>query len=139
MAKKKNTIPSGFEGILDNIFTNPEEGEGVTNIDDMNTEIVSELNSMNPTNLIDCSRERMCDAIPKCSSLQDYLLITNGHDFVNLFCKVTNGHHGQNMVKAIEATMRGTFSIEDFKSTDLYKSLLAYQNSNNLTIVPEVA
>jgi hypothetical protein len=37
MAKKKNTIPSGFEGILDNIFTNPEEGEGVTNIDDMNT------------------------------------------------------------------------------------------------------
>ena len=35
MAKKKNTIPSGFEDILGNIYSNAEEGGGVTNIDDM--------------------------------------------------------------------------------------------------------
>ena len=35
MAKKKNTIPSGFEDILGNIYSNAEEGEGVTNIDEL--------------------------------------------------------------------------------------------------------
>lgn len=34
MAKKKNTIPSGFDDILGNIYSNAEEGEGIT---DMNT------------------------------------------------------------------------------------------------------
>ena len=38
MAKKKNTIPSEFENLLGNIgYSNPEEGEGVTNIDELNT------------------------------------------------------------------------------------------------------
>jgi hypothetical protein len=32
MAKKKNTIPSGFEDILGNIYSNAEEGEGVTDM-----------------------------------------------------------------------------------------------------------
>ena len=36
MAKKKqNTIPSGFEDILGNIYSNAEEGGGITNIDEM--------------------------------------------------------------------------------------------------------
>ena len=35
MAKKKNTIPSGFEDILGNIYSNAEQGEGITNIDDL--------------------------------------------------------------------------------------------------------
>ena len=34
--KKKNTIPSGFDDILGNIYSNAEEGEGITNIDEMN-------------------------------------------------------------------------------------------------------
>lgn len=34
MAKKKNTIPSGFEDVLGNIYSNAEQGEGIT---DMNT------------------------------------------------------------------------------------------------------
>ncbi len=33
MAKKKSTIPSGFEDILGNIYSNAEEGESVTDID----------------------------------------------------------------------------------------------------------
>lgn len=32
MAKKKNTIPSGFEDILGNIYSNAEQGEGVTDM-----------------------------------------------------------------------------------------------------------
>ena len=33
MAKKKNTIPSGFEDILGNIYSNAEQGEGTTDMD----------------------------------------------------------------------------------------------------------
>lgn len=35
MAKKKNTIPSGFDDILGNIYSNAEQGEGITNIDNL--------------------------------------------------------------------------------------------------------
>ena len=35
MAKKKNTIPSGFEDILGNIYSNAEEGESIVNVDDI--------------------------------------------------------------------------------------------------------
>ncbi len=35
MAKKKNTIPSGFEDVLGNIYSNAEEGNGISNVDDL--------------------------------------------------------------------------------------------------------
>lgn len=35
MAKKKNTIPSGFEDVLGNIYSNAEDGGGVSDIDDI--------------------------------------------------------------------------------------------------------
>ena len=35
MAKKKNTIPSGFDDILGNIYSNAEVGESITNVDDV--------------------------------------------------------------------------------------------------------
>lgn len=42
MAKKKNTIPSGFDDILGNIYSNAEQGDGITNVDTLlegNTDI----------------------------------------------------------------------------------------------------
>jgi len=45
MAKKKNTIPSGFDDILGNIYSNAEEGGGITNIDELmepNTPLVDD-------------------------------------------------------------------------------------------------
>ena len=38
MAKKKNTIPSGFDDILGNIYSNAEQGEGVTDVDNILTQ-----------------------------------------------------------------------------------------------------
>lgn len=35
MAKKKNSIPSGFEDVLGNIYSNAEQGGGVSDIDDL--------------------------------------------------------------------------------------------------------
>ena len=38
MAKKKNSIPSGFDDILGNIYSNAEQGEGVTDVDNILTQ-----------------------------------------------------------------------------------------------------
>ena len=48
--KKKNTIPSGFDDILGNIYSNAEEGGGITNIDDLmepNVPLVDENDDKN--------------------------------------------------------------------------------------------
>lgn len=51
MAKKKNTIPSGFEDILGNIYSNAEIGEGITDMDEVmepNTPLVEEDETKEP-------------------------------------------------------------------------------------------
>lgn len=49
--KKKNTIPSGFDDILGQVYSNAEEGGGVTNIDDLmepNVPLVEEDDNNEP-------------------------------------------------------------------------------------------
>lgn len=51
MAKKKNTIPSGFDDILGNIYSNAEIGEGITDVDELltpNTPLVEEDKTEEP-------------------------------------------------------------------------------------------
>ena len=51
MAKKKNTIPSEFEDILGNIYSNAEQGEGTTDMDTLmepNVPLVEENNNPEP-------------------------------------------------------------------------------------------
>lgn len=51
MAKKKNTIPSGFEDILGDIYSNAEQSEGVTDMNALmepNTPLVEEPNDNEP-------------------------------------------------------------------------------------------
>lgn len=105
------------------------------NITEMNMDIVRDLNQMNPSNQIDANREKACNAIPKCTSLKEYLSITNGHDFVNLFCKISTNTNGQISIDSIETTLRGSFSVDDFKNTKLFNDLLTYQVINGITIV----
>ncbi len=105
------------------------------NIDEMNRDIIEELNKINPDNLIDKKRIAKCKKMPKCKTLEDYFEITNGHDFINLFCKVLTNRHGTESVRTIESTLRGTFSSADFEKTKLYEDLLKYQRNNRLEII----
>ena len=101
----------------------------------MNADILSDINKQNPTNKIDSSRESLCSALTKCTKIDDYLDITNGHDFIHLFCVVCLDKHNQYSIKEIETTMRGTFGKEEFKQTILYSKLRKYQENNKLYIV----
>lgn len=101
----------------------------------MNAELLAELNTQNPTNPIDSAREAICNSLPTCSTVNEYLSITNGHDFVNLFCIVCLDKHSKTGIETIEATMRGTFGKDDFRQTMLYTNLFTYQKSKNVRIV----
>ena len=103
-------------------------------VEQMDKTIVAELNRMNPGNEIDSSRIELCEELPKCESLQDYLMITNGHDFVNLFAKVA-GRKKKAGEDNVEISMQSTFGPEEFKVTSLYNSLLSYQTNKKVVIV----
>ena len=104
-------------------------------IDIMETEILQEINAQNPTNCIDDSRMSKHSALPKCTSESDYLNITNGHDFIDLFCKVCTDKHTNTCIDSIKVALRGTFGKEEFKQTTLYSNLLTYQTKKKLRIV----
>lgn len=104
-------------------------------ISSMEIAVLRELNNQNPNNAIDPAREALCKALPKCINLSDYLNITNGHDFIHLFCIVCLDKHSKASIEAIETTMRGTFGKNDFKQTALYANLLTYQTNKKIRIV----
>lgn len=101
------------------------------NISRMNTKIVSEINAQNPSNQLDALRLAQITAQPQCVSLSDYLLITNGHDFVRIFSKLCKNCS----IDAIESSLRCAFSSMEFKTTNLYSNLYAYEQKHNLHIV----
>lgn len=105
------------------------------NIDAMNMKIIEALNESNPDNKLDKNRIDKCKKMAKCKTFEDYLQITNGHDFINLFCKVSSNRYGEQAIKTIESTLRVAFSIVDFEKTKLFKDLLEYQSKYGLEII----
>lgn len=104
-------------------------------IEKMDEDILDELNRQNPDNTINQSREKQCCNLSKCTSLSDYLNITNGHDFINLFYKICTGNFGKGGTDAVANTLRATFGKEEFQKTELYKRLNTYQKNKQITIV----
>ncbi len=104
-------------------------------ISDMDTKILNEINCQNPDNQIDTARQAYYNILPECTSLPDYLDITNGHDFVNLFYKVCTGKHGNNGIALISSSLRSTLGKSEFKKTLLYTNLFNYQQNKKIKIV----
>lgn len=101
---------------------------------EMNKKLLSLINRSN-NNFIDAERERICENIIKCENLDDYLMITNGHDFVKLFLKTILEKNKNISKESISSSMRATFGLESFKKTNLFKKLLAYQENNHIAIL----
>lgn len=102
------------------------------NITNMDNAIVAEINHQNPNNQLNISRQNKCANLPKCTTLSNYLTITNGHDFVKMFAKMCP--RGTS-IDTITGILRGTFGQEEFKQTELYDSLKKYQSNKNVRIV----
>lgn len=99
----------------------------------MNSNIITVLNGCNQANPIDGTRIALCAKLRPCITIDDYLNITNGHDFINLLLHMCNNRNCS--IKSIESSLRSTFGIAEFRQTILYKSLYNYQSTANLDIV----
>ena len=106
------------------------------NISVMEKSIVNEINLQNPSNIIDQKRKNLCAKYSKCTSIKDYLQITNGHDYINLFCEICKKHYKGVSITSIEQAFRTSFGPSEFKLTKLYNSLHEYQIKKHLSIVP---
>ncbi len=118
-----------FDGIKPGNFYN-------TNQIDMDIAIRNELNNRNHSNPIDQARENDCGLLPRCQTLPEYLDITNGHDFIQLFCTLCKNNHGKNVsISEIEIALRSSFGKDAFMISNLYTQLKLYQEQNHLSVV----
>ena len=102
-----------------------------SNISIMNQNIISEINRQNPSNQLDAVKILMINKQPSCSTLIDFLKITNGHDFVHIFSKLCNNWG----FKYIEHSLRCAYSLEEFADSQLYKDLQQYEKTHHLSIL----
>ena len=67
----------------------------------------------------------------------DYPYITRGHDMTILFSEISNKTKKKKGIshEQIESALRVSCNQESFKTTQLYKDLVKYQNENKLTIL----
>ena len=113
-----------FDGIKANRLYN-------NSIATMNQNVVDEINNQNPTNQLDAAKILLVNNEPQCSTLIDFLEITNGHDFVHIFSKLCNNSG----LKCIENGLRCSYSIEAFTTSQLYQNLQQYERMHHLSIL----
>ena len=102
----------------------------------MNQNLKAEMIRVNEDNPISEEFTEIIQQQRNCDSLEDYLTITNGHDFTKLFREVCylNGNHNLS-IENVEDTIRATFGVYEFQNTSLYQKLSEYQTNNDLNIV----
>lgn len=105
------------------------------NISVMEKSIVKEINLRNQNNMIDKTKEEAYAKLSKCRCLNDYLQITNGHDYISLFYGICAKNNNAISISTIEQALRTSFGPSEFKLTQLYNNLYQYQLKNNLSIV----
>lgn len=101
---------------------------------DYHDEIVKEINKPSQNNY---SSERQSIVDEYYRSVKDLRSITRGHDFSELFKVMCNSSGNERQIKSkdVELALRMSFSKESFKKTELFNSLLEYEESNHLNFL----
>ena len=91
------------------------------------------LRSPNITNSID---ESIINQFMVSNPINNLYQLVNGHDFIKLLSlrinfQVSRGISNNDVSKSL----RNSYRIDDFKQTNLYSSLLSWQNSNNHNVM----
>ncbi len=104
------------------------------------SEAVNFVNAYNDKNRINGERFKKLSAVSDTGRLEDYLMITNGHDLVaamRIYFDYSSGDHRSVGDKTIAGALRCSYSKEAFHSTDLYRELTVYAVDHDLTITAE--
>ncbi len=100
------------------------------------------VNSYNRKNPITPDKAKRLDYFRDTGKTEDYLMITNGHDFVEAFriyCVESRSDTRRRSLpdKMLSGALRCSYSLSAFKKTKLYSALKAYATENGLNIVRE--
>lgn len=97
--------------------------------------IVTEINKRNGTNVLDKSRIEMVRKEKiKHRTLKKMLMITNGHDFTNLLMtEITRDSKRSQAI--IQNSMISSFHVSHFKRTQLYRNLNDFCSTNGLSFL----
>lgn len=69
--------------------------------------------------------------------LENFMMICRGHDFIRIYCTLTNQTHMMDIGRAdsMFQNMAAAYSSEDFKQTMLYKRLCVWQTTHQKSIL----
>ena len=101
------------------------------------------VNSYNHRNPITPEKEKRLNHFKPSGRTEDYLMITNGHDFIEAFriyCteSAANSNKRRSISdKMLSGALRCSYSLSAFQKTQLYSELKAYGDEHNLNIVRE--
>ncbi|MFR1565077.1 MAG: hypothetical protein ACLSUT_01435 [Christensenellales bacterium] len=104
--------------------------------------VVAFVNAYNPKNKVDGARLKKLALVRDTGRLEDYLDITNGHDFVEalrIYCAESSSGNKRRSIsdKALAGAIRCAYSLRAFENTRLYAELKLYGEENGLSIVAE--
>ena len=100
------------------------------------------VNSYNHRNPLTQEKVRKLDHFRDNGRTEDYLMITNGHDFIEAFriyCTDSRADSRRHSLsdKMLSGALRCSYSLSAFKKTELYSALKTYATDNGLNIVRE--
>lgn len=125
--RKKNSC-EGWELITDNISIDELYRQSKL---DRHEEIAKEINRPSKNNY-NLEKQSIVDECYR--TVTDLQSITRGHDFAELFKVICNSSGIEREIKSrdVELVLRSSFTLESFKNTNLFQSLLKYENDNDL-------
>lgn len=115
-----------FKGININRSFDPDYGK-------MDSNLFCEVKRQNPS--VNPSLYMFLLEDKHCMNCDDLLYIVNGHDFISIFYSICHQFSGKPSLAKIEASLFSCFGHAEFRCTDLYNSLLNYQNKHRVKIL----
>lgn len=105
-------------------------------------EVIKFINGYNSKSKITPEREKIIAMHRDSGRVEDYLEITNGHDFLEVFriyCTHNSSNNRRRSIteKALGGALRCAYTRDAFRQTSLYEQLLGYGEKNGLFIVRE--
>lgn len=105
------------------------------NITDITSNIINEINKFNGNNGLTQDRIERYKRFQKPKTFEEYLNITNGHDFTNLYYNMCFCTKKGISEASFEKALYSTFGPYEFKGTKLFLDLKHYQKKFNLSFI----
>lgn len=124
-----NMLRLGFDRIRPGKLYNED-----THVMDRN--VMCEIAHINNMSELPAQWINQVNNLPIGNATEDLLMITNGHDFINLICNLYNRKGRiETGIAGMEDALRSSFGMYEFSQTELYHNLIEYQERTRIVII----